>query len=75
MDNANPATFLAGTATIALPGPLPAVPQAANPIAHYPSSLASLITMPPHTGTTRTLLRSFLPSLVHQAITLKACSL
>ena len=33
MDNADPAALLAGTTTtIALPGPLPAVPHAAHPI-------------------------------------------
>ena len=60
MDNADPATLLTGTTAIVLPGPLPTVPHAANAVAHHPSSLTSLITMPPHIGTTRTLLRSLL---------------
>ena len=75
MDNADPAALLTGTAAVALPGPLLTVLHAAHPIVHHPGSLASLIAMPPHTGTTRTLLKSFLPSQVHLAITLKACSL
>ena len=73
-DNTDSATLLTGTATIMLPGPLSVVPHAAHPIVHCPSSLAKSA-VPPHIGTTRTLLRSFLPVQSHQAITLKVCSL